>query len=103
MGRNAIAIRYPHADQRLIEKYGMMTLPTRHNITANLSSGLQMLEVSETNYNGNLFSFKIKNIGTANFLGNMVVRTCTPENGKISESIVENVILTPGEQKALKC
>ena len=22
------AIRYPHADQRLIEKYGMMTLPT---------------------------------------------------------------------------
>lgn len=84
-----------------IEKYGMMTLPTRHNITANLSSGLQMLEVSETNYNGILFSFKIKNIGTANFLGNMVVRTCTPENGKISESIVENVILTPGEQKAL--
>lgn len=85
----------------LREKYEFLAEPTRHNIVANSSAGLPMLETSGTSLQGNTVAFNVKNIGAADFSGTVVVRMCNSGTGNIAEYTVEHVSLTPDEQKAL--
>lgn len=86
---------------RVREKYEFMSKPTVHNIVANPNAVLPMLETSEAGLYSNIFSFRIRNIGTTDFKGNVIVKMSDQRNGNIAEYIAENVSLAPDAQKTL--